>query len=316
MQGQENGAIMPNMSLAHDLATGDIDGDGDVDIWMADKLFENNGRGGFDLNITLGDMEGPIEGYTMSSVIADFDDDGIGDLIVARADPASEIWQYLSRGDANLLSRPKSVLPQGRFGIANTKHNHMATADLDGDGDQDIVIGQTRSQPYYEGRELQVLINDGLGNFADETDLCLGDQSYYSEGEALNQGEGAVHLLDVNGDGFVDIFDRRGVALHLRPAPPHAGASIWLNDGTGNFVDVPPTVFPVVEPGDLAPHFGNSSFNGRLRNPAPIEIDNDGAIDIVSFVVTSTYPHFSFKESTLYTLSSRQKLRAGDYRDQ
>ena len=125
-----------------------------------------------------------------------------------------------------------------------------------------------------------------------------------------------MHLLDLNGDGFVDIFDRRGVALHLRPAPPHAGASICLNDGTGNFVDVPPTVFPVVEPGDLAPHFGNSFFNGRLRNPAPIKIDNDGAIDIVSFVVTNTYPHFSFKESTLYTLSSRQKLRAGDYRDQ
>ena len=28
IQGQENGAIMPNMSLAHDLATGDVDGDG------------------------------------------------------------------------------------------------------------------------------------------------------------------------------------------------------------------------------------------------------------------------------------------------
>ena len=30
-------------------------------------------------------------------------------------------------------------------------------------------------------------------------------QSYYSAGAALNHGEGAVHLLDVNGDGFVEI---------------------------------------------------------------------------------------------------------------
>ena len=316
IQGQENGAVMPNMSLAHDLATGDVDGDGDVDIWMGDKLFENDGRGGFDVNISLGDMEGPLEGYTMSSAIADFDGDNIGDLIVARADPTSEVWQYLSSGEANLLSRSKTLLPHGRFGITNTKHNHIAASDLDGDGDQDLVIGQTRSQPYYEGRELQILINDGLGNFSDETDLRLGDQSYYSAGDALNHGEGAVHLLDVNGDGFVDIFDRRGVASHLRSAPPHAGASIWLNDGAGNFTDVPPTVFPVVEPGDLAPHFGSSLLNGRLKDPTPIEIDNDGVIDIVSFVITSTYPHFSFKEATLYTLISRQKLRAGDYRDE
>lgn len=91
-------------------------------------------------------------------------------------------------------------------------------------------------------------------------------------GEALNHGEGAVNLLDVNGDGFVDIFDRRGVAGHLRPAPPHAGASIWLNDGAGNFTDVPPIVFPVVEPGDLAPHFGSSLLNGRLKDPTPLRL--------------------------------------------
>ena len=35
------------MVLAHDLATGDLDVDGDVDIWMADKFFENDGAGHF-----------------------------------------------------------------------------------------------------------------------------------------------------------------------------------------------------------------------------------------------------------------------------
>lgn len=47
IQGQENGAVMPNMVLAHDLATGDLDADADVDIWMADKFFENDGAGHF-----------------------------------------------------------------------------------------------------------------------------------------------------------------------------------------------------------------------------------------------------------------------------
>jgi len=312
--GQENGAVMPDMKFAHDLATGDIDDDGDVDIWMGGKLFENNGHGEFDVNITLEDIGGPSRGYTMSSLIADFDGDGIGDLVHAEADPNAEVWLYLSQGEPNLPRRQRSLMPVGRFGVENTKHNHMDAADLDGDGDLDIVIGQTRSQPYYEGRELQIIINDGYGNFTDDTNARLGDQSYYSTGEAFNQGEGQVHLIDVNADGYIDIFDRRGAnPQHDQDTlPPSAGASIWLNDGTGHFVDVPPTVFPVVGSYDLAPQT-NKYDTGRLRDSSPIDINNDGAIDVVSYVVTNQYPNVSFSESTLYLLTAKKFLVASDY---
>ena len=311
IEGQENGAVMPDMGFAHDLATGDIDGDGDVDIWMAGKLFENNGLGVFVIETTSQDIDGSPY-WAMSSLIADFDGDGIGDLVHAEADPNSEVWLYLSRGEPNLSQRQRSLMPVGRFGLENTKHNHMAASDLDGDGDQDIVIGQTRAQPYYQGRELQVLINDGYGNFSDETDARLGDQSRYSTGEGFNQGEGVVRLLDVNADGFIDIFDRRGDAYHPDTAPPSAGASIWLNDGTGHFVDVPPTVFPVVEPRDLAPQL-YENFTSWLKDSAPIDIDNNGAVDVVSYVVTNPYPSKRYAESTLYLLTAKKLLDASDY---
>ena len=113
----------------------------------------------------------------MSSAIADFDGDGIGDLLLNRADPNSESLMFLSQGVADLKKREPSNLPVGRFGLENTKHNHVAAADIDGDGDQDIVLGQTRADPHYAGRELQALINDGDGYFSDETDARLGDQS-------------------------------------------------------------------------------------------------------------------------------------------
>ena len=313
IEGQENGATMPDMGFAHDLATGDIDGDGDIDIWMADRLFENDGSGNFEISKYLSDIVAQPDGYAMSSLIADFDDDGIGDLVVGRSDPNSEVWLYLSNGESDLVRRSIDFLPEGRFGMENTKHNHMAASDLDGDGDRDIVIGQTRADPYYQGRELQILINDGEGNFTDETEARLGEQTFYSEGEAYSHGEGAVKLLDVNADGFVDIFDLRGHPFHPESAPVNAAASIWLNDGTGKFIDVPPTVFPVVEPGDLAPHFGNRFLHGSMMRPGPIDIDNDGLIDMASFVVTNNYPDYAFGESTLYMLKAKKKLKATDY---
>ena len=314
IEGQENGATMPDMGFAHDLATGDIDGDGDIDIWMADRLFENDGSGNFEISKYLSDIVAQPDGYAMSSLIADFDDDGIGDLVVGRSDPNSEVWLYLSNGESDLVRRSIDFLPEGRFGMENTKHNHMAASDLDGDGDRDIVIGQTRADPYYQGRELQILINDGEGNFTDETEARLGEQTFYSEGEAYSHGEGAVKLLDVNADGFIDIFDLRGHPYHSESAPVNAAASIWLNDGTGKFIDVPPTVFPVVEPRDLAPHFGNNRyFYGSMMRPGPIDIDNDGLIDMASFVVTNDYPDYAFGESTLYMLKAKKKLKATDY---
>ena len=318
IEGQEDGAIMPDMKFAHDLATGDMDGDGDVDIWMAKKLYENKGREGFSVTTTMKDMDGPDmrQKYTMSSLIADFDGDGIGDLVHAEADQNSEVTLYLSQGEPDLALRQYSVLPIGRFGLENTKQNHMEASDLDGDGDLDIVIGQTRSQPYYEGRELQILINDGYGNFSDETDARLGDQSYYSTGDGFNQGEGRVHLIDVNADGYIDIFDRRtpNPRQDQDGLPPSAGASIWLNDGTGHFVDVPPTVFPVVASYDLAPL--NKKYNtARLLDAAPIDIDNDGAIDVVSYVLTGHGKQYPFDESTLYLLTAKKYLDSFNYED-
>ena len=282
---------------------------------MADRLFENDGAGNFEISRYLSDIAFDTGGYTMSSLITDFDNDGIGDLVIGRSEPISEVLLYLSDGKPELVTRSVTVLPEGRFGLENTKHNHMGAADLNGDGNQDIIIGQTRAEPYYKGRELQILINNGEGNFADETDARLGDQSFYSEGEAYSHGEGAVKLLDVNADGFTDIFDLRGHPFHLESAPVNAAVSIWLNDGDGSFIDVPPTVFPVVEPSHLAPYYGNSSFYSSMMRPGPIDVDNDGLIDMASFVVTNRYPDWDFGETTLYMLKARKKLNAEDYVD-
>ena len=315
IEGQEDGKTIRGMSFAHDLSVGDIDGDGDLDLYMARQMLLNNGDGSFQRGFGLADDYS----YLMSTLIGDFDGDNIGDLVInyGEGPEGSLSWLYLSNGNPDLRSRQATLLPEGRFGVMNTKHNHTSAADLDGDGDLDIVVGQTRVNPYYLGRALQVLINDGSGHFADETDDRLGDQNDYLIGKTANQGEGQVDLLDFNGDGNIDIFDRRGTFQKRSESDPSpAGASIWLNDGNGNFVDVPPTVFPFVEPRDMSPINGKDpNFLGTLMSSAAIDLDGKAGLDLVSWVETTSYPNWDFGESTMYSLTSRKPLRAADYID-
>ena len=50
------------------------------------------------------------------------------------------------------------TLTEGYFGSGRTKFNYAAAEDIDSDGDKDIVIGTTRSTPYYMGRFIQIFI--------------------------------------------------------------------------------------------------------------------------------------------------------------
>ena len=316
IEGQENGAVLPDMG-SHYMATGDIDGDGDIDAWQWPGILINDGDG----NFTHGDRWHALCGCTggiLSSLIADFDGDEIGDLVVFQSTPDSSTQLFISAGESNLSDRQVINLPNGKFDVDNTIHNHAAAADIDNDGDIDIVVGQTRANPYYKGRYLQLLLNDGQGNFSDVSDERLGDQSIYFEGDRPPDGEGFVTLLDVNSDGHVDIFDRRNALPPENGFPLQASASIWLNDGSGYFSDVPPTVFPTVEPKYLAPRYGDHWQVKGMLWAAPIHLNDDGYIDIVSYVLTDadTLIEGGFYESTLYTLTAKKKLEAGNYADQ
>ena len=311
--GQENGGLIPSFEFAHELSIGDIDCDGDQDFFQGGHLFINDGSGSF----SLGQMPQGFElGYSfvMSSLIDDYDGDGIGDLLVnyAKGAEGSLSRLFLSEGKASMASRTAKPMPEGYFGFMNTKHNHASSADIDGDGDLDIVIGQTRNDPYYAGRAVQILINDGTGNFADQTDQRVS-QADVTDPESGSWGEGYVHLLDVNGDGYIDIFDRNGTTPVLWDGQVRDhGVDIWLNDGSGRFTHVPQTVFPYVQPKDLmGPKYALTRF-GPLWEAAPIDLDGQAGIDIVTFVVTSTPPTGGFGESTLYTLTSKKKLQASD----
>ena len=62
---------------------------------------------------------------------------------------------------------------------------------------------------------------------------------------------------------------------------------------------------------------GNDAFNEISKTihsmGDALDIDNNGAVDVVSYVVTNPYPSKRYAESTLYLLTAKKLLDASDY---
>ena len=90
--------------------------------------------------------------------------------------------------------------------------NHTL-ADIDADGDLDLLIPQTQYAGYVTGT-VAVRLNDGRGNFSGTTTVSTARAPY------------ALAAADVDGDGDQDL---------LAACSPSNVVSVRLNDGRGNF---------------------------------------------------------------------------------
>ncbi|MDR9453994.1 MAG: VCBS repeat-containing protein [Wenzhouxiangella sp.] len=296
IEGQET-SVLPTFSFAHDLAVGDLNGDGHIDFYQGRHIFTGDGTGRFSVS-----QEPPAEDgrggdvYAMSSAIGDLDGDGIGDLVIGLADgqsPDTVIsgWIFLSNGETDLANSKRVVLPKGRYGLLNTKHNSITIADVTGDGREDILIGQTQAEPYYEGRQLQLLANKGDGVFVDETELRLA-QGIRPEA----QGEGITFVMDVNGDGYTDIVDASGG----RPSDN----AILINNGEGFYERLPTEELVIVQNYHLRGFENWEGFDyGKARTMYiyPIDLNGDG---LASFVIQMDPPQEVSPGDGEYNLSS------------
>lgn len=120
--------LNPGGQILQDFALADLDNDGDVDLVSADRVgtvttFRGHGDGTFSM---VDHFESGAE--TTAIVIADFDQDGFGDVAALHA---QDVAIMRGRGDGKLLApKPFSVSTQLRALVAG---------DFDGDGKIDLA---------------------------------------------------------------------------------------------------------------------------------------------------------------------------------
>lgn len=137
----------------------DLDGDGDLDVVSpgpnAWSLSWHENRVGAEPGV-----EHPIAGPCHCRLIAvdDLDGDGDGDVVALERRDNSVLW-FENTDGMGAFDAAKTVLPKATY----KETNGLATADLDGDGDIDVLF--TRESGWYEYTIYWAENTDGLGNF-------------------------------------------------------------------------------------------------------------------------------------------------------
>jgi lectin-like protein/VCBS repeat protein/IPT/TIG domain-containing protein len=222
----------------------DVDGDGDQDILQAARgegiwVYLNDGEGTFAEARTIAIDGDPTDAHGL--VARDLDGDGNLDLFVATTGQKPSRL-LLGDGKLGFASAKMTALPP----VFGTDQQAVA-ADLDGDGDLDIVT--VGSAPKSDGAPgVTILLNLGLGVFSDVTEVRLAGGSFNASGVAVG---------DVDGDGDQDLF----FAADKEPC------RLYLGDGHGAFQRAAPDAIPY----DPAPGAGI---------PALGDLDGDGSLDV------------------------------------
>lgn len=167
------------------LAVGDVNNDGLEDFYLggakgqASALYLQKSDGTFSLQEnSFFEMLSPAEDVVAG--FADFDGDGYMDLYVGSGgneNSQGHVFNfdrlYLNDGKGNLKFSPNSLPPLGE----NT--SSIAIHDVNGDGALDIFVTAAVETGNYGAKPYSyLLINDGKGNFKEETSKYFGDSFY------------------------------------------------------------------------------------------------------------------------------------------
>lgn len=226
----------------------DIDGDGDLDLVATrgfGRLVMCRNQGGTFTDVTAtASPNVTIVSPASSILVFDPDRDGDRDLLLA---VDGRTYLFLNNG-AGVFTDGSARVP-----VTNQPIAAPVAADIDGDGDQDLLIARTFGTA--SQRHL-LLLNNGSGFFSDVSAARL---PWF--GNVPGPGGVSVAAGDLDGDGDADFVVGQGqsrLAFYRNTAGVFAEAASW----------------PIAEL-DLSPYY---VYPNRMRLG---DVDRDGDLDLV-----------------------------------
>jgi hypothetical protein len=238
-----------------DAEPGDVDGDGDLDLVLADwgpgnnmsnaggrvRLWLNDGAGRF-TDVTVAQLPDELVRFSWDLELVDVDNDFDLDILVSckRCGGGS---LYRNDGSGKFTLDPRA-LPQ------YTNNYEYEAMDLDGDGFLDLVtvndgeivggIGASRRE--------HVFRNNGKGLFIDVTDV------WWPASENIGEDDNVVAFLDFDSDGDADFV------IGSLSGPDR----LLLNNGAGHLRTANDVFVGDKTPGTLGLAIGDLDGDGRM----------------------------------------------------
>ncbi len=283
----EKRTVDANFDGMHAVEAADLDGDGDIDLFGAAMVaseivwWENvDGVGGAWTRHLVADNFASARHV----IAADLDGDGDLDLVGAAAVADAIVWWENTDGAAGAWTM-HTVTDSFDFAM------HVRVADLDGDGDLDLVAAALKADAIlwwentdgvagawtehtvdaaFDGaRQVALADLDGDGDIDILGAADIGDEMAWWENDGTASswtkhvidpnfdGANSIHAIDLDGDGDLDVLGSADAADQV---------AWWQNDGTAL---------------NWTRRIIDASFDGAFST-YPADLDGDGDLDVVA----------------------------------